>query len=111
MDGSTGVRSDQVARLKNDSSIMSYPDKLRRVHYVDSDSKKSLVFLSNNFDLPALVIAKLSNSRWTVVLALSGSSNTCYIKHFYATSQNVVKIPFLISICVYVLVSMFWCLS
>ena len=58
----TGVRSDQVVWLANVASIKHYPDKLRRIHYVDSDTGKSFVFLTNNFELPALTIAMLYKS-------------------------------------------------
>jgi hypothetical protein len=57
VDPSTGVRSDQIIWLRNPSSIEHYPDKLRRIHYVDAETGKSLVFLTNNFALPALTIA------------------------------------------------------
>ena len=66
VDPATGVRSDQVVWLVNVASIKHYPDKLRRIHYVDSDTGKSFVFLTNNFELPALTIAMLYKSRWKV---------------------------------------------
>jgi hypothetical protein len=59
VDSSTGVRSDQIIWLRNPSSIQHYPDKLRRIHYVDAQTGQSLVFLTNNFALPALTIALL----------------------------------------------------
>ena len=59
VDASTGVRSDQIIWLRNPASIQHYPDKLRRIHYVDAKTGKSLVFLTNNFDLPAATIAQL----------------------------------------------------
>ena len=68
MDPATGVRSDQVIWLANVASIKHYPDKLRRIHYVDFDTGKSFVFLTNNFELPALTIAMLYKSRWKVEL-------------------------------------------
>jgi Domain of unknown function (DUF4372)/Transposase DDE domain len=59
VEAGTGVRSDQVVWLRHPASIRRYPDKLRRVHYVDPDTRKSLTFLPNHFELPALVIALL----------------------------------------------------
>lgn len=53
VDASMGLRSDQSVYLKNASSVKAYPEKLRRVHYVDPETGKSLVFLTNNFALPA----------------------------------------------------------
>ncbi len=105
VDFSTGVRSDQIVWLRNLASIQHYPDKLRRVHYVDAESSKSLVFLTNNLELPALTIALLYKSRWKVELFFKWIKQHLCIKHFYGTSDNAVKTQIWISVCVYVLVA------
>jgi hypothetical protein len=105
VDASTGVRSDQIIWLRNPASIQHYPDKLRRIHYVDADTGKSLVFLTNNFTLPALTIALLYKGRWKVELFFKWIKQHLRIKHFYGTSDNAVKTQIWISICVYVLVA------
>jgi len=105
VDPATGVRSDQVVWLTNLASIKHYPDKLRRVHYVDVEIGKSFVFLSNNFELPALTIAMLYKSRWKVELFFKWIKQHLRIKHFYGTSDNAVKTQIWISVCVYVLVA------
>ena len=105
VDPATGVRSDQIVWLRNLSSIKNYPDKLRRIHYVDATTGKSLVFLTNNFALPALTIARLYKSRWKVELFFKWIKQHLRIKHFYGTSDNAVKTQIWISICVYVLVA------
>ena len=105
VDPSTGVRSDQVVRLRNPSSLKHYPDKLRRIHYVDADSQKHFVFLTNNFELPAMTVALLYKSRWKVELFFKWIKQHLRIKHFYGTSDNAVKTQIWISICVYVLVA------
>lgn len=105
VDPSTGVRSDQIVWLRNPSSIKHYPDKLRRIHYVDAETGKSLIFLTNNFELPAITIALLYKSRWKVELFFKWIKQHLRIKHFYGTSDNAVKTQIWISICVYVLVA------
>jgi hypothetical protein len=105
IDPGTGVRSDQTVWLRNPASIRHYPDKLRRVHYVDQEANKSLTFLTNNFELPALVIAQLYKSRWKVELFFKWIKQHLRIKHFYGNSDNAVKTQVWISICVYVLVA------
>jgi len=105
VDPSTGVRSDQIIWLRNPSSIKHYPDKLRRIHYVDAETGKSLVFLTNNFELPAVTIALLYKNRWKVELFFKWIKQHLRIKHFYGTSDNAVKTQIWISICVYVLVA------
>jgi len=105
VDPSTGVRSDQFVRLRNPSSLKHYPDKLRRIHYVDAETQKHLVFLTNNFELPAWTVALLYKSRWKVELFFKWIKQHLRIKHFYGTSDNAVKTQIWISICVYVLVA------
>jgi len=105
VDSSTGVRNDQIVWLRNLASIKHYPDKLRRIHYVDATTGKSLVFLTNNFELPAITIALLYKSRWKVELFFKWIKQHLRIKHFYGTSDNAVKTQIWISICVYVLVA------
>jgi len=105
IDGSTGVRSDHIVWLRNLSSIQHYPDKLRRIHYVAPDTGTSLVFLTNNFELPAITIALLYKSRWQVELFFKWIKQHLRIKHFYGTGDNAVKTQIWISICVYVLVA------
>ena len=105
VDPSTGVRSDQIVWWRHVSSIEHDPDQLRRIHYVDAATGKSLVFLTNNFALPVLTIALLYKSRWKVELFFKWIKQHLRIKHFYGTSDHAVKTQIWISICVYVLVA------
>jgi hypothetical protein len=68
VDKSTGVRSDQTVVLATIGSALAYPDTLRRVSYFDAVTGKRLVFLTNNFILPALTIAQIYRQRWQVEL-------------------------------------------
>lgn len=105
VEAGTGVRSDQIVRLRNPSSLASYPEQLRRIHYVDPAENKSLVFLTNNFDLSAVVIATLYKSRWQVELFFKWIKQNLRIKHFFGNSDNAVKTQIWISVAVYVLVA------
>jgi hypothetical protein len=101
----TGVRSDHLVRLHHESSLKDYPAKLRRIHYVDCETGKSFIFLTNNLVLPALTIALLYKKRWTVELFFKWIKQHLRIKHLYGTSENAVKTQIWIAICVYVLVA------
>ena len=101
----TGVRSDQIVWLKLAKSIEHYPDRFRRVSYTDPDSGKILVFLTNNFDLPALTIAQLYKCRWRVELFFKWIKQNLRIKHFFGTTENAVKAQVWMAVCVYVLVA------
>jgi hypothetical protein len=105
VDEKTGVRSDQVVWLTLARSIERYPDRFRRVSYRDPESGKALVFLTNNFDLPALTIAQLYKSRWRVELFFKWVKQNLRIKHFFGTTENAVKTQVWIAICIYVLVA------
>ena len=86
-------------------SLKDYPDKLRRVKYYDSETEKTLVFLTNNFSLPALTIAQLYRCRWQVELFFKWIKQNLRIKNFYGTSENAVKTQIWIAVSVYVLVA------
>ena len=105
VDERTGVRSDQIVWLTLPKSIEHYPDRFRRVSYRDLESGKTLVFLTNNFDLPALTIAQLYKCRWRVELFFKWVKQNLRIKHFFGTTENAVKTQVWIVICVYVLVA------
>lgn len=105
VDRSTGLRSDHIVWLVNPQSVGHYPDRLRRVSYRDPEDGKVLVFLTNNFDLPALVIAQLYKLRWRVELFFKWIKQNLRIKHFFGTSDNAVKTQVWIAVCVYLLVA------
>ena len=105
VDRTTGVRSDHIVWLINPKSVAHYPDRLRRVTYRDPEDGKVLVFLTNNFDLPALTIAQIYKLRWRVELFFKWIKQNLRIKHFYGTSDNAVKTQIWIAVSVYVLVA------
>jgi len=105
VDRSVGLRSDHIVWLANPQSVFHYPERLRRVSYRDPENGKVLVFLTNNFDLPALVIAQLYKLRWRVELFFKWIKQNLRIKHFFGTSDNAVKTQVWIAVCVYVLVA------
>lgn len=105
VDQNTGVRSDHIVILTTIGSATVYPDALRRVTYVDSETNKRLVFLTNNFDLAALTITRIYKSRWQVELFFRWIKQHLRIKAFYGTTENAVKIQIWIAVSVYVLVA------
>ena len=105
VDRSTGVRSDHTVVLTAINSIKVYPDALRRVSYVDPETNKRLRFLTNNFVLPAITIAKIYKSRWQVELFFKWIKQHLRIKAFYGLSENAVKTQIWIAVSVYVLVA------
>src|SRR6266704_1713148 len=105
VDKGTGVTSDHTVILTAIKSIKAYPDTLRRITYVDPETLKRLRFLTNNFVLPALTIAKIYKSRWQVELFFKWIKQHLRIKAFYGTSENAVKTQIWIAVSIYVLVA------
>ena len=105
VDKTTGLRSDQTIVLHGPGSSKDYPDTLRRISYVDPDTAKRLVFLTNHFVLPPLTIAQLYQCRWQVELFFKWIKQHLRIKAFFGTSENAVKTQIWIAISIYVLVA------
>jgi hypothetical protein len=105
VDPSVGLRSDQTIVLCGPKSSERYPVPLRRISYYAADISKRFVFLTNNFDLPALTITQLYRCRWQVELFFKWIKQHLRIKAFYGTSINAVKTQVWIAVCVYVLVA------
>ena len=105
VDKTTGVRSDHTVILTSFESASVYPDALRRVSYLDVETKKRFKFLTNNFALPAHVIAQIYKCRWEVELFFKWIKQNLRIKKFYGVSENAVKTQIWIAVSVYVLVA------
>jgi hypothetical protein len=105
VDKSTGVVCDQSILLTVPKSVGDYPDKLRRVRYYDAETNKTLLFLTNNFLLPAFTIAQLYKQRWQVELFFKWIKQHLRIKSFFGTSENAVKTQIWIAVSVYLIVA------
>jgi len=105
VDKTAGLRSDQTIVLCGPKTSGLYPDPLRRISYYAADIDKRFVFLTNNFNLPALTIAQLYKCRWQVELFFKWIKQYLRIKAFYGYSVNAVKTQVWIAVCVYVLVA------
>src|SRR4030066_722060 len=105
VDRANGLRYDKTIMLVTPKSLAGYPEKLRRVKYFDAEREKQLVFLTNNFVLPALTIAKLYKCRWQIELFFKWIKQHLRIKAFYGTSINAVKTQIWIAVSTYVLVA------
>src|ERR1035438_7312626 len=105
VDRNSGVKSDHTVLLVASESIKHYPVALRRVRYFDSEHQRYLVFLTSNFELPALTIANLYKSRWQLELFFKWIKQHLHIKVFFGTSQNAVRTQIWIAISIYLLVA------
>jgi hypothetical protein len=104
-DKTTGVFCDQTILLNCYYSAQEYPDPLRRIRYFDTEQKRRFVFLTNNFQLPALTIAELYRSRWRIELFFKWIKQHLRIKTFYGTDENAVKTQIWIAVTTYLLVA------
>jgi hypothetical protein len=104
-DKEAGIRADQVITLVTIKSKKGYPERLRRVSYVDKERNKRLVFLTNNFDIPAKTVADVYKQRWQVELFFKWIKQHLRFKRFYGTSENAVKSQIWVGLCMYLLVA------
>jgi hypothetical protein len=100
-----GVICDQSIALNGFYASKDYPDLLRRIRFKDPDSGKTLVFLTNNTQLPPLAIASLYKHRWQVELFFKWIKQHLRIKRFLGTSENAVKTQIWCAVCTYVLIA------
>lgn len=105
VDKSTGLQCDQSIALTWFYSAKGHPTPLRRIRYWDAQHSRRLIFLTNNFALPALAIADLYRRRWQVELFFKWIKQHLRIKAFYGTSENAVKTQVWIAVCSYLLVA------
>jgi len=100
-----GVISDQIIRLSGAKARKGYPDQLRRIHYYDKKSGNDLVFLTNNFILPALIIALIYKRRWEIELFFKWIKQHLRLRGFYSTNRNGVSVQIWTALCAYLLVA------
>ena len=105
VDRTTGLVCDHTVVFTGDYARHDFPAPLRRIRFKDPGTGKTLIFLTNNFALPALTIAQLYRCRWQVELFFKWIKQHLRIKRFFGTSENAVKSQIWIAVCVYVLVA------
>ena len=105
VDKSAGLRCDQTIELTTKWSAKSYPQPLRRIRVYDPENKVTLVLVTNQFDLPALVIAELYRKRWQVELFFKWIKQHLRIRGFYGRSENAVRCQIWSAICTYLMVA------
>ena len=105
VDKSLGLRSDQEILLFAKKTKAKYPKRLRRISFRDELQNRTLVFLTNNFLLPADTIAALYKARWEIELFFKWIKQNLKVKSFYGTSANAVKTQIWIAMIVYLILA------
>jgi hypothetical protein len=105
VDKTQGVLYDQTIKLVNYIALKEYPEKLRRIKFYDIESKKTFVFLSNNFELTALEIALLYRYRWKIELFFKWIKQHLKVKSFWGHSENAVRVQVYVAIITFVTVA------
>lgn len=105
VDKETGLRCDQIIKLKNYYASQDYPEHLRRVKFYDKEHNQTYVYLTNNFEAEALQLAILYQNRWKVEIFFKWIKQNLKIKSFWGESPNAVKTQIWIAICTFVLVA------
>lgn len=106
VDKSTGVLCDQIVKLKYFRPLKKYPSKFRRIKYFDQETNKTFVFITNNFALSSLDIARLYKYRWSVELFFKWIKQHLKVKAFWGYSENAVRIQIYTAIIAYTTVAL-----
>jgi len=105
VDEKSGVRSDQIIKANGAKAKYNYPEKLRRIRFYDIETGKYFEFLTNNFEIPAVVVAEFYKNRWKIELFFKWIKQHLKIQKFFGNSLNAVKTQIWIAISVYVIVA------
>ena len=105
VDKSTGIKCDQTVRLKNYKVSLAYPEVIRRLKYYDEEIEMEFVFITNNFEISALDVARLYKYRWTIELFFKWIKQHLKVKAFWGHSFNAVKTQIYIAMITYLLVA------
>ena len=85
-----GVLSDAIGYMDGQLTMSKYPEKIRRIIYLDSESGKKFIFFTNALDISSLKVAELYHNRWLIELFFKWIKQHLHIKTFYGTSKNAV---------------------
>lgn len=99
-----GVLCDQTINLKGFYSSEKYPHHLRRIRFVDKETEKRFVFITNNFDLAPEDVALLYKYRWKIELFFKWIKQHLKVKSFWGTTENAVRIQIYSAIITYTLI-------
>ena len=105
VDRASGVICDQTVVMTIRQTVRKYPARLRRVRYRDPETGKTLIFLTNNFELPSRTITDLYRCRWQIELFFKWIKQHLRIRSFFGNTENAVKTQIWIAVAVYVLIA------
>jgi hypothetical protein len=105
IDESSGIRGDQTIKLKGPKSKRLYPGKLRLVEYYDDEKDIVFVFITNNFEVSALEIARLYRNRWQIEVFFKWIKQNLTIKTLWGHSENAVNVHIWVAICTYLIIA------
>ena len=105
VDKSSGLRCDQTICLTSNWSVRSYPEPLRRIVFYDSQNDLRLALLTNQLEVPALVITELYHNRWQVELFFKWIKQHLRLRAFYGRTENAVRSQVWSAICAYLMVA------
>lgn len=105
IDAKAGILSDQTIKLKGPKSKRLYPEKLRMVEYYDDEKDMVFVFITNNFKVSALEIARLYRNRWQIEVFFKWIKQNLTIKTLWGHSENAVNIHIWVAICTYLIIA------
>ena len=100
-----GILKDETIQLNSAHAVKRQTPPLRKIEYIDRQSGKHFMFLSNNFRLSASTIAAIYKDRWKVELFFKAIKQNLKLKAFIGRSRNAIQTQIWIALIAYLLVS------
>ena len=97
----SGVLSDAIGYMNGQLTMSKYPEKIRRIIYIDSESGRKFIFFTNALDISSLKVAELYHHRWQIELFFKWLKQHLKIKKFWGETENAVRIQIYTAITAY----------
>ena len=96
-----GVLSDAIGYMAGQLTMSKYPEKIRRILYLDPESDRTFIFFTNALDISPLKIAELYHNRWQIELFFKWLKQHLKVKKFWGVSENAVRIQIYTAVTAY----------
>ena len=96
-----GVMSDAVGYMDGQLTMSKYPEKIRRILYLDPESGRTFIFFSNALNINPLKVAELYHNRWQIELFFKWLKQHLKVKKFWGQTENAVRIQIYTAVTAY----------
>ena len=96
-----GVLSDAIGYMAGQLTMSKYPEKIRRILYLDPESGRTFIFFTNALNINPLKVAELYHNRWQIELFFKWLKQHLKVKKFWGQTENAVRIQIYTAVTAY----------